>query len=224
MTYLDALPEGQVKSSDLAFGSAIHSALHAALSGYDAEEAFLMCWDNAETKALSFGRYGFDYLKDTGLTLVEKFCSGYVKKISPVLLLEKRLYSEFEGLKLEGTPDCIAMYQGKITLFDWKTTSSPYPKEKAISSLQLHLYAYLAKQNGYAVEQAIFLPFRKNDAAIQTPVVTQLTDSSVRKFLDDLSEWIQAFTKTKKFPRNTASCFNWNKRCEFFNRCHNDGS
>ena len=215
--YVDKLePEG-LESADLAFGTALHTAIHAALTGQDSDTIFRISWagylDNVE-----FGRFSHAQLLELGLGFLAKFTRTYASKFEPKLM-ESRLYGEYRGIKLEGTPDFFGLYEGEMTLADWKTTGTNYHKDKALSGLQLYLYAYLGIQNGFdAPRQLLYLPFNKGLGSIQRPVVVPFSESDMIKALDNMVDYIESMDTTK-YPANYGSCFGYNKQCEYFSRC-----
>ncbi len=63
----------------------------------------------------------------------------YLNKIDNIHLQEQYLYSDY--LRLAGTVDCIAEYNGKLTVIDFKTSSKP-KKEEWIENYFLQTAAY----------------------------------------------------------------------------------
>jgi genome maintenance exonuclease 1 len=68
-----------------------------------------------------------------------KSCVPYINNIDNIRLQEKYLYSDH--LRLAGTVDCIADYQGKLSVIDFKT-SSRQKREDQIESYFIQTAAY----------------------------------------------------------------------------------
>lgn len=213
---IDQLDPNEPLSAELAFGSALHSAINACLTEEcDEQELFLTYWNSYEN--LEYGRFNHHEMMLIGLTLLKKFRKAYKPRLVPHTM-EVRLYSEYKGIKLEGTMDYVGDYDGVLTLFDWKTTTYPYNKDKALNSLQLYLYAYLCQESlGVTPKQLGYLPFVKPTAAIQTPIIIPFENNKMLAMLNDMVEYVK--TMSKEYPRNPNSCIQGKMVCPFFDRC-----
>ena len=74
------------------------------------------------------------YLKNESLPKVKplpemlfKVAKPYLNNIDNIHGLEKRLYSM--NLKVAGTVDCIAEYNGELAIIDFKTSKQPKPRD-----------------------------------------------------------------------------------------------
>ncbi len=56
-----------------------------------------------------------------------KVAKPYLNNIDNIHCLEKRLYSM--NLKVAGTVDCIAEYNGELAIIDFKTSKQPKPRD-----------------------------------------------------------------------------------------------
>lgn len=190
------------ESADLVFGSAIHSALNATLTGEDGEAVFNAYWGPYESKDLTFTRFKYEGLKDIG----EKLTSRFAKKYSDRFKLEKgeiRLYSQFNGVRLEGTMDFYGTLDGKKSLLDYKTAAYNYSRDKQYTALQLNLYTYLAIQNGYpAPEQIGYVVLNKGGCTIQEPLVWKFDEEEMKKHLTEMTELCKVFNTLSYYPRN----------------------
>jgi hypothetical protein len=214
---LDTKPDG-VSDSNLAFGSALHSAINAALTGQDPLEVFAIFWKSYEGKDIAYGRLSWRQLGELGEGFIRKFQKNYAYRFE-LVVAEKTLRASYKGVLFEGTVDLLAKFDGVLTLVDFKTTSAPYDKARAAVSFQLHLYAYLCLSGiSASPEQVMYLPFNKSNGSIQTPVVAPLIESKMYAALDDFVALVP--NAGTAYPRNMNSCFNYNKRCEFFQTCH----
>lgn len=210
-----------LESGDMSFGTGIHAGVNALLEGLDGENVFQMYWEHEGTRELAFSSSKFNHekLMEIGLQMLSKFKRLHLSKYK-MIQGETRLYGEYRGIKLEGTPDAIVLYEGKKTLFDFKTTGYSYAKTKIDTSLQLYLYAYLYYMNsGEWVEQIAYLPFVKSTGGIQGPLVKSLSRNTVYRCLDDMVSYIEAMRGLGSFPRNPNSCHMGSIECPYIETC-----
>lgn len=198
-------PEGP-ESIDLAFGSALHSAINGALTGEDGLELFKLYWGSYKDKPLQTGRFKYDTLSDTGERLVSRFVGRYADRFQ-LVAAEQRLHAEYKGVKLNGQFDFYGNLDGVLTLADFKTSAYNYPEQKKLTALQLNLYAYLAIQNGYKPPtQLCYQVFNKSLVTIQTPMVWTFEEDNMRNMLEDMVTYCRQFevvlTGGGTIPRN----------------------
>ena len=151
----------QVESANLGFGTAIHAAIYAWLTGAtdDIANAFTLIWrETTETVALDYNtQWSPEALEATGKALVEQFVPAWQESgIMPLLdeegkpILETRLEAVLSpGVKLSGTLDLLGLTrEAEVVVLDFKTASSPAPESFAKMSDQLGLYQILVDVNG----------------------------------------------------------------------------
>lgn len=224
LVYVDKL-EPDYESGDLAFGSALHLALNACLTGGNGEETFLTYWGSYKGKDLTYGRFKWADLENLGVQFIAKFQKAYVKRFK-LHTAEIRLYAEYRGIKLEGTMDLLAEFDGVMTLADFKTSSARYEPEKAKISLQLYLYSYLCiKGLGVTPAQIMYLPFLKTTGGIQTPVVESFVEECMYAALDEMVEYLVKLDAPNDlgidvYPKNYNACLNYGRKCEHWSKCH----
>lgn len=226
--YVDRLTP-DYESGDLAFGSALHLALNEVLTGGDGEQTFLTYWNTYKGKDLQYGRFKWTELENLGVQFVAKFKKGAGSKFDEIQCSEKRLFGEYKGIKLEGTPDLLAEFEGIMTLVDFKTSSARYEPDKAKVSLQLYLYAYLCiTQLKVTPAQIMYLPFLKSTGGIQNPVIEPFREEDMYAALDEMVEYVRTFeqydvmdgeTVIRSYPKNFNQCFGYGRKCEFWSRC-----
>lgn len=226
-TYVDKIvPEGP-EGGDLVFGSALHSAINACLTGGDGPGTFELYWSSYETKELEYGRFKWAELAKIGSEFIRKFIKGHADKYK-LEFAEKRLFAHYKGLALEGTPDFYGIYDGRTSLRDFKTSGQNYPQHKAQCALQLYLYAYLYRVTFPAspIDTLGYTVFNKATGSIQ-----QLTwDFDAKKMYEALDNMLAYCTRVPEpgqdfYPKNLNACLDYNKKCAFFDKCHggNDG-
>jgi hypothetical protein len=215
---IDKLPSEQVATGELEFGTCLHTALNASILNKDAHAIFELEWEKYENSGIEFSwKHNYTTLRDMGLQFITKFNKGYKKDIV-LIEAENRLFGNYEDLKLEGTPDLIASYKGKPTLFDFKSSAYSYDKDKVLNSLQMHLYAYLAKQNKVAdIEQLCYLVFCKDKGSIQTPIIEKYSEEKALLMLKDMREYINSLGT--RIAKNPNACYFGRYKCNYFDKC-----
>lgn len=74
--------------------------------------------------------------------------------------IPKTLYAEHNGVKIKGLPDeYLETEEGYIVPFDHKTKSKPVEEAHPSYQLQMDVYTYLLKMNGYKTVNKAFLAF-----------------------------------------------------------------
>lgn len=215
--YVDRLaPPQDIPNGDLIFGSALHSALNASLRGEDGEDVFLVYWDSYKTSKVKYGRYRWDALRSLGKEFIRKYARHGKKSV--LLKGEERLYAEYSGVRLEGTPDFIGTYDGVPCVADFKTSAYNYDKDRARISLQLYLYAYLAIQNGVIAPRRLsFIVFNKSGSSIQL-IHEEYSESLMRIHLDNMTAYCKMLGDEPP-KRNPNSCIIGQTKCQYFDVC-----
>lgn len=221
LCYIDKIVPEAPESGDLAFGSALHSALNGILTGENGEELFSIYWDSYETKELTYGRFKWKELKDLGLN----FCSKFARLQAPkykVQQAEVRLYGEYKGIKLEGTFDFLGEYNGRTSLRDFKTAGYNYDKAKAHTALQLNLYAFLATSTDNIRSSELntlgYTVFNKGTGSIQD-LTWDFDEKVMYSMLDDMVAYCASIDSRQSYPKNPNSCLMGSLKCQYFDNC-----
>lgn len=219
-SFLESVPAEGPETGDLLFGTVLHSALHAQLIGLNAPELFALYWDTYQNKEVEYGRYNWDALRGLGEIFLRKF-AAYHAKHHKLEFAEQRLYAEYKGIKLEGTPDFYGQYRGRSSLRDFKTSSRNYAGEKADCALQLYIYAYLWQGGGHDLPATLgYTVFNKSTGSIQD-LTWELDEKKMLAALDDLVNYVSIWATQKDlYPRNLGACLDYNRPCQYFSRCH----
>jgi hypothetical protein len=214
--YILKLPQESKESGDLIFGSAVHSAINASLTGGDAEDVFAVYWGSYQhNEDIEYGRFKWAELKNLGYNFCRKFTKMHRDKYE-LELAEQRLYSDYKGVKLEGTPDFIGRYNGRGSLRDFKTSGYNYEKERSSRALQLYLYAYLSLGK-VSFRTATFLDtlgytvFNKGTGSIQD-LTWEFDEKVMYSMLDDMVTYCKLFETLTEYPRNP-NCTRHNYNC-----------
>lgn len=215
--YIDKLDSGVPGSGDLAFGSALHSAINSSLLGGDGEDVFSIYWDSYKEKEVKYGRFDWEELRTLGLNFISKFERLHSKKYE-IHTAEKRLYASYRGIKFEGTIDFYGKYNGSASLRDFKTSGYNYDKSKALCALQLSLYAFLVKSGGDSIETVGYTVFNKGTGSIQD-LTWEFDEKKMYRDMDELVDYLELLDKGK-FPANLNSCIMGSMKCDFFEKCY----
>lgn len=211
LIYIDKV-ETDTTSSALAFGTAIHLAIEDILTGGDGESLFLTFWSSIRAKERAYIRYSWEDLNELGKLFIGRFKKLHAKKFTP-FKLEDEIQVPFEGHILQGTPDFIGHYDGKPSIFDWKTSSKEYSHWKIKTNEQMYMYAYLAREKyGFVAEQIGYKVFIKSEERIQTEILP-LTNNKLDDMMNNVKLMIQDLSSRETWPRNP-SCY-----CPFPERC-----
>ncbi len=211
--YLDGEPQPGAESGDLLFGSAMHSAWNALLSGEDYEAVFETYWGMyKERRDIEYGRFKWAELHDMGHKFLSKFNRFHAKRFS-LDKSEIRLHGEYNGVKLNGQFDFLGTLDGKYSLLDLKTSARNYEKEKEHVALQLNLYAYLALRNGLKYPDHLgYVVLNKGTGSIQEPLVWDFKEDKMYSMLDDMTNYCKLIAKADTFPKNP-NAFRHNFNC-----------
>lgn len=109
-------------------------------------------------------------------------------KIDNIHCLETPLYSDF--LKAAGTVDCIAEYEGKLSVIDFKTSSRV--KERS------DIHNYFEQTAAYAVmfEERTGIPIGR------LVILMVIDDDAPRVFIEKRDNWIAGFRKSRLDYKN----------------------
>jgi hypothetical protein len=219
LLYIDKI-KSEEESGDLVFGSALHLGINAILEKGDGAMVFGVYWDSYQDKDIKYGRFNWKQLKVLGEGFLRKFEKMHAPKLVPHIM-EQRLYSDYKGLKLEGTLDYSGTYEGIPSVLDWKTTGYAYDPRKPTVALQLYLYSYLAiKELNYVPEKIGYYPFVKATGSIQGPLLIEFDHDHMFSMLDNMLDYAEMLDKNKNYPKNVNSCIQGAMVCPMFERCH----
>jgi genome maintenance exonuclease 1 len=128
-------------------------------------------------------------------TYLQKMIFGNLKtninKISEVNLLENTLFSH--KLKLAGTVDCVGVYDGKLSIIDFKTAKAE-KKESWVESyiVQTTIYSMMVyEMYGIKIRQIVLL-FACSD--LTTPIIVKTIDKDL---LELVKKYIEFYRNAK---------------------------
>ena len=108
--------------------------------------------------------------------------------IDNIHALEDALYSDY--LQVAGTVDCIAEFQGKLSVIDFKTASKPKDRDD--------IYNYFMQTAAYAVafEERTGIPVGR------LVIIMAVENDDPRLFIEKRDNWIGGFRKLRMDYRN----------------------
>lgn len=221
--YVDKLTVDEPESADLGFGSAIHLAINDLLTGGDGFTVFEIDWADRGQKGMQYGRLSHEALGKLGYEFLRKFIKMHLEKYK-LDTGEVRVYGEYRGIPIEGTYDFYGTYDGRKSLRDFKTSGKNYEPEKSTVALQLYLYAYLLRQTnpGIVIDTLGYTVFNKQGSGSLQDLSWEFRESEMVSALEEMANYVDTIQPTGKiytYPKNYNSCMNYNRTCEFFNKC-----
>ena len=110
--------------------------------------------------------------------------SPYLDKINNIHCLETKLYSDF--LQVAGTVDCIAEYEGKLSIIDFKTSKRVKTRDD--------IHGYFMQTAAYAVmfEERTGIPVGR------LVVIMSVDDDKPLVFKEKRDDWINRFIELRE--------------------------
>lgn len=219
LRYVDNIPAPGLPQGDtLLFGTAMHLVMETHFDGGDALEMFKSFWKSVDVDKYSWGRYSYDDLRKIGEEFTRKWLKSHAEYYKPIHV-EQDMEFQLNGFTVTGKPDFVGYYRDKLSIVDWKTSASDFPKQKALINSQMWIYVHGVKQiYNLGIEQVVYAPLIKYGAKIQTPIVTKVTPAKLKNMLDNATMLMRDLSTRTEFPRNERNCLG----CEYFNVCNKE--
>lgn len=112
----------------------------------------------------------------------------WLDDIDNIHCLETPLYSDF--LQVAGTVDCIAEFQGKLSVIDFKTSSKPKDRD------DIHQYFMQTAAYAVAFEERTGIPIGR------LVIIMGVDNDFPRLFIEKRDNWIAGFRKLRMDYRN----------------------
>jgi len=111
---------------------------------------------------------------------------GYLGKIDNIRALENRIYSE--KLSIAGTVDCVAEYDGVLSIIDFKTKRSNRKEESMLDNpLQATAYSIMWEEiTGEKIKQIVILISTENNSS-------QIFIKDPTNYMDELKERVEKY-------------------------------
>lgn len=114
--------------------------------------------------------------------------SLWLEDIDNIHALESPLYSDF--LQVAGTVDCIAEFQGKLSVIDFKTSSKPKDRD------DIHNYFMQTAAYAVAFEERTGIPIGR------LVIIMAVDNDDPRLFIEKRDNWIGGFRKLRLEYKN----------------------
>jgi CRISPR/Cas system-associated exonuclease Cas4 (RecB family) len=112
----------------------------------------------------------------------------WLDDINNIHALESPLYSDF--LEVAGTVDCIAEFQGKLSVIDFKTSSKPKDRD------DIHQYFMQTAAYAVAFEERTGIPIGR------LVIIMAVENDDPRLFIEKRDNWIAGFRKLRLDYKN----------------------
>lgn len=121
-----------------------------------------------------------------------KSITPYLDKINNIHCLETQLYSNF--LQVAGTVDCIAEYEGKLSVIDFKTSKRIKTRDE--------IHSYFMQTSAYAVmfEERTGIPIG------QLVIIMSVDDDKPLIFKEKRDDWIHRFIELREDYSKLTNC------------------
>lgn len=148
----------------------------------------------ASARGTRIHQYCEDYLRgnifEADMFDLEMFNSikFWLNDIDNIHALEDPLYSDF--LQVAGTVDCIADFQGKLSVIDFKTASKPKDRD------DIHNYFMQTAAYAVAFEERTGIPIGR------LVIIMAVENDDPRLFIEKRDNWIGGFRKLRLEYKN----------------------
>jgi genome maintenance exonuclease 1 len=148
----------------------------------------------ASSRGTRIHQYCEDYLRgnifEADMFDLEMFNSikFWLDDINNIHALEDPLYSDF--LQVAGTVDCIADFQGKLSVIDFKTASKPKDRD------DIHNYFMQTAAYAVAFEEMTGIPIGR------LVIIMAVENDDPRLFIEKRDNWIGGFRKLRLDYKN----------------------
>jgi len=148
----------------------------------------------ASARGTRIHQYCEDYLRgnifEADMFDLEMFNSikFWLDDIDNIHALENPLYSDF--LQVAGTVDCIADFQGKLSVIDFKTASKPKDRD------DIHNYFMQTAAYAVAFEERTGIPIGR------LVIIMAVENDDPRLFIEKRDNWIGGFRKLRLDYKN----------------------
>lgn len=163
----------------------------------------------------------WDNVVRRGLACIDVYVREVIPQIKEVISVQnKGVIVNEEGHEFTFVLDFIAKLQDdRVVLFDNKTSSAKYPKNKVKNSQQLSLYLDQFPEIQYAGYIVLIKNPEKEKGMTHQILVDEIPEETRKKSFDKLDKTLYDVS-CGKFEKNTKSCRLYNKPCEYSALCN----
>lgn len=212
--YVDKIVD-TTKSADLAFGTAIHTAIECSYDGLSAVDVFEAEWQKTSSENLTFYKYRWHQYLDMGARFMDNFERRHKDKYEPIY--REHSFEFNSGHSYSGTIDFFGLHNSKNAIVDFKTSEKLYDKTKILADPQMYIYAEaIRKTTKYSVDKIMYLVFVKSEAPRIQTVEIPLVEGELNKQIENCNSIINSLHSMNPVIKNFHNCGN----CNFRGMCY----
>jgi len=190
---------------------------------YKSDYAAHIVTEEDQAEITEHGHEHFTSLKRKGLMIIEAYRNEIMPQIEEVFEIQKKVSLPDGDDEFIGYIDVILSFvdePGKKYVVDNKTSSVKYKEDSVRTSEQLAAYSEYAQ-----IDHCAYIVCEKNIRK-RTPQVRiniikdNISDETIDKVFDTLSETFYNI-ENNKFEKNWDSCWDYGKKCDYFDYCRN---
>lgn len=174
-----------------------------------------------ENFPIGYRELGWQSLYNKGLLMLDTYIHEILPKFKRVIDVQIHyIIPNGEGDELTVKMDFVAeLHDGRVVVFDNKSTSKPYPNDSVQTSPQLATYLefYDTTYAGYITLDKVI---RKDKTIRYQFIVDTIPNDFSKKVFDDLSKGLYNM-KMGIYEKNDKACFSFGRKCDYWNLCKN---
>jgi len=162
----------------------------------------------------------WDHIVKRGIACIDVYIKEVLPQFEKIIEVQTNgSIKNEEGDELVFVVDFIAqMKDGRVVLFDNKSSSSRYAKNKVIKSQQLSLYLEAYPSISLAGYVVLIKNPEKERGVTHQILIDEIPEETKQESFDKLIKVLDN-VKAEKFEKNEKSCYAYNKKCEYFSLC-----
>lgn len=162
-----------------------------------------------------------------GEILIKEYFEQIIPKLHKIIAvqIEDKIINN-DGDEFIIKADFIAEYNGRVILFDNKTSSVRYEADSVKNSAQLATY-FEALKDKYKLDAAGYIVIPKKINKKKKPIVDikviidNVSEETIEKTFQEYDTVLNS-VKAAEFTKNHNSCISKYGRCEYYEYCHNN--
>ena len=204
------------KEQPLCFGIAFHAGMQRMC------ESWVLDQDKALENAKSELRVSYSLGKDAGPDPDKWIPKGeHLLTAMAEFLALNRFVPSADGIErkctkpgFKGFVDCYAIFNGKRTIIDWKTSSYPYSRDKIETDRQLTAYGWMLPGKW---DQMAFCVINKYNQEVYWYPTTR-TEEQIAEFEAEVTRIRRELETKTNFPgvHTKETCRAWNRQCHLW--------
>lgn len=167
----------------------------------------------------------WDNITKRGLACIDVYVKEVLPQFAEIVSVQTNVeIKNDQGDTLVGVVDFIAkMHDGRVVLFDNKSASAKYPKNRVIQSQQLSLYLESYPEIKYAGYVVMIKNPEKEKGLTYQILIDEIPEETKQKSFDKVVSTLDNI-KAEKFEKNEKSCWAFGRKCDYWALCKNNDS